>query len=180
MQVHERQEVRLHVLVLRDLSMVVYRQLHVVEGASCHRLVVVHDVVADPVLRDIAPSQPRLQLPFAAILLPFCHHLEVYGTRRKVGHSWEGLQDLLLSEWVPLPGDGIDVEWVEIAYSLFPCYLSLCFLSLPCELLLCRSRWTRGGQQRLMCLVWAGTSRLSSLDRSALPILRLLCGQTAS
>ena len=84
LQVHEGQEVSLHVLVLRDLGMVVDGKFHVVESACCNRLVVVHDIVAYSVLCNVSPGQPSLQLAFASILLFLCHHFKVDWTSRKV------------------------------------------------------------------------------------------------
>ena len=76
LEVHEWQEVGLHVLVLGDLGVVVDRELHVVEVAGRHGLVEIHDVVADPVLRDVPPGEPSAELALPGLLF-LCHHFVV-------------------------------------------------------------------------------------------------------
>ena len=62
LEVHEGQEVGLHVLMLGDLGMVVDGELHVVEVAGRHGLVEIHDVVANPVFGDVPPSETCAEL----------------------------------------------------------------------------------------------------------------------
>ena len=62
LEVHEGQEVRLHVLMLGDLGVVVDGELHVVEVAGRHGLVEIHDVVANPVFGDVPPGETCAQL----------------------------------------------------------------------------------------------------------------------
>ena len=76
LEIHEWQEVCLHVFVLGDLGVIVHRKFHVIEVASCNRRIVIHNVIANSVFGDITPGEPGTELPFPLFLL-LCHHLVV-------------------------------------------------------------------------------------------------------
>ena len=75
LQVHQRQEIRLVVLVLADLRVVVDGQLHVREVIDGRGRVKVHNVATDAVLCDFTPSESLVEM--ALLLSPLREHLVV-------------------------------------------------------------------------------------------------------
>jgi len=105
LKIHQRQEVRLGIFVLRHLRVIVDRKLHIREVIHCCRRIEIHYIAADAILGDLAPRLPFRKLPF--LLFTLCKHLIVDRACRKVRHTGQGLQNLSCSQRVLLSGDCI-------------------------------------------------------------------------